>query len=68
MHRAAVAEMIYTLQPDKKLEAVKLIEQSSNNMVPTKYLSSYFYFYIYLFDISMPYITIKSHWALCFII
>ncbi|KAJ8452025.1 hypothetical protein Cgig2_016606 [Carnegiea gigantea] len=33
MHRAAVAEMLYLLEPNKKPEAVKLIEESSNNMV-----------------------------------
>jgi len=33
MHRAAVAEMLYLLEPNKKVEAVKLIEESSNNMV-----------------------------------
>ncbi|GJW18777.1 zinc finger, CCHC-type containing protein [Tanacetum coccineum] len=31
MHRAAVAEMIFYLEPNKKAEAVKLIEESSNN-------------------------------------
>ncbi|KAA3489306.1 N-alpha-acetyltransferase 16, NatA auxiliary subunit-like [Gossypium australe] len=35
MHRAAVAEMLYTLDPTKKLEAVKIIEDSSNKIVPT---------------------------------
>ncbi|XP_022714904.1 N-terminal acetyltransferase A complex auxiliary subunit NAA15-like isoform X2 [Durio zibethinus] len=35
MHRVAVAEMLYTLDPTKKLEAVKLIEDSSNKVVPT---------------------------------
>lgn len=30
MHRASVAEMLYTLQPDKKSEAVKMIEESTN--------------------------------------
>lgn len=35
MHRAAAAEMLYALQPDKKPEAVKLIEESTNNPVPT---------------------------------
>ncbi|KAF3450798.1 hypothetical protein FNV43_RR06887 [Rhamnella rubrinervis] len=35
MHRAAVAEMLYVLQPDKKAEAVKLMEESTNNLVPT---------------------------------
>ncbi|KAH1066500.1 hypothetical protein J1N35_031487 [Gossypium stocksii] len=35
MHRAAVAEMLYTLDPTKKLEAVKIIEDSSNKVVPT---------------------------------
>ncbi|MBA0866290.1 hypothetical protein Goshw_019701 [Gossypium schwendimanii] len=35
MHRAAVAEMVYTLDPTKKLEAVKIIEDSSNKVVPT---------------------------------
>ncbi|KAL6842778.1 hypothetical protein ACP4OV_027622 [Aristida adscensionis] len=31
-HRAAAAEMMYLLEPDKKLEAMKLIEDSTNNM------------------------------------
>ncbi|XP_057532702.1 N-terminal acetyltransferase A complex auxiliary subunit NAA15 isoform X3 [Amaranthus tricolor] len=31
MHRVAVAEMLYLLEPNKKSEAVKLIEESSNN-------------------------------------
>ncbi|XVF25039.1 hypothetical protein REPUB_Repub13aG0179400 [Reevesia pubescens] len=35
MHRVAVAEMLYTLDPTKKVEAVKLIEDSSNKVVPT---------------------------------
>ncbi|XVE88962.1 hypothetical protein DITRI_Ditri19aG0112000 [Diplodiscus trichospermus] len=35
MHRAAVAEMLYTLEPTRKLEAVKLIEDSCNKVVPT---------------------------------
>lgn len=34
MHRAAVAEMLYVLEPDKKPEAIKLIEESTNNTVP----------------------------------
>jgi N-alpha-acetyltransferase 15/16, NatA auxiliary subunit len=34
MHRAAVAEMLFVLEPDRKLEAIKLIEESTNNMVP----------------------------------
>ncbi|PWA64291.1 tetratricopeptide repeat (TPR)-containing protein [Artemisia annua] len=33
MHRAAVAEMIFCLEPNKKVEAIKLIEESSNNPV-----------------------------------
>ncbi|XP_052182414.1 N-terminal acetyltransferase A complex auxiliary subunit NAA15-like isoform X2 [Diospyros lotus] len=33
MHRAAVAEMLYVLDPSKKAEAIKLIEDSSNNLV-----------------------------------
>ncbi|PON58919.1 N-terminal acetyltransferase A, auxiliary subunit [Trema orientale] len=33
MHRAAVAELLYALQPDKKPEAVKLVEESKNNLV-----------------------------------
>lgn len=32
MHRTAVAEMLHLLEPNKKSEAVKLIEESSNNM------------------------------------
>ncbi|KAJ6947281.1 N-terminal acetyltransferase A complex auxiliary subunit NAA15-like [Populus alba x Populus x berolinensis] len=35
MHRAAVAEMLSVLEPNKKLEAVKLIEDSTNNPAPT---------------------------------
>ncbi|GKB39589.1 putative transferase, partial [Tanacetum coccineum] len=31
MHRAAVAEMIFCLEPNKKAEAINLIEESSNN-------------------------------------
>ncbi|XP_021898356.1 N-terminal acetyltransferase A complex auxiliary subunit NAA15-like [Carica papaya] len=34
MHRAAVAEMMCVLDPSKKAEAVKLIEDSTNNVVP----------------------------------
>ncbi|KAJ6963431.1 N-terminal acetyltransferase A complex auxiliary subunit NAA15-like [Populus alba x Populus x berolinensis] len=34
-HRAAVAEMLSVLEPNKKLEAVKLIEDSTNNPAPT---------------------------------
>ncbi|CAK7356637.1 unnamed protein product [Dovyalis caffra] len=34
MHRAAVAEMLYVLEPNKKLEAIKLIEGSTNNPAP----------------------------------
>ncbi|KAJ8427132.1 hypothetical protein Cgig2_033942 [Carnegiea gigantea] len=36
MHRVAVAEMLYLLEPNKKSEAVKLIEDSPNNMVSIK--------------------------------
>lgn len=32
MHRAAVAEMMYTLEPNKKAEAIKLIEDSPNKL------------------------------------
>nr|XP_043623547.1 N-terminal acetyltransferase A complex auxiliary subunit NAA15-like [Erigeron canadensis] len=32
MHRAAAAEMVYCLEPNKKAEAIKLIEESSNNL------------------------------------
>ncbi|MBA0870636.1 hypothetical protein Goshw_015158, partial [Gossypium schwendimanii] len=38
MHRVAVAEMLFTLDPTEKLEAVKLIEDSSNKVVPTAML------------------------------
>ncbi|OAY36828.1 N-terminal acetyltransferase A complex auxiliary subunit NAA15 [Manihot esculenta] len=34
MHRAAVAEMLHVLEPNKKSEAIKLIEDSANNLVP----------------------------------
>ena len=30
-HRAAAAEMMYLLEPDKKLHAIKIIEDSTNN-------------------------------------
>ncbi|XP_007024039.2 PREDICTED: N-alpha-acetyltransferase 16, NatA auxiliary subunit [Theobroma cacao] len=33
MHRVAVAEMLYTLEPTKKVEAIKLIEDSTNKVV-----------------------------------
>ncbi|MQL89748.1 hypothetical protein Taro_022343 [Colocasia esculenta] len=33
MHRAAVAEMLYVLEPEKKSEAIKLIEDSTNKPV-----------------------------------
>ncbi|XP_060205680.1 N-terminal acetyltransferase A complex auxiliary subunit NAA15-like isoform X2 [Lycium barbarum] len=33
MHRAAVAELLYVLEPNKKAEAVKLIEDSVNDLV-----------------------------------
>ncbi|KAG9459346.1 hypothetical protein H6P81_003854 [Aristolochia fimbriata] len=33
MHRAAAGEMLYMLEPEKKPEAVKLIEESTNNQV-----------------------------------
>ncbi|KAG8656320.1 N-terminal acetyltransferase A complex auxiliary subunit NAA15 isoform X2 [Manihot esculenta] len=35
VHRAAVAEMLYVLEPKRKSEAIKLIEDSANNLVPT---------------------------------
>ncbi|KAG2590122.1 hypothetical protein PVAP13_5NG284600 [Panicum virgatum] len=31
MHRVAAAEMMHLLEPDKKMEAIKLIEDSTNN-------------------------------------
>ncbi|XP_009778993.1 N-terminal acetyltransferase A complex auxiliary subunit NAA15 [Nicotiana tabacum] len=34
MHRAAVAELLYVLEPNKKAEAVKLILDSANDLVP----------------------------------
>jgi tetratricopeptide (TPR) repeat protein len=34
MHRAAVAEMLYVLEPNRKPEAIKLIEESTNNIAP----------------------------------
>ncbi|KAM0944855.1 putative transferase [Dioscorea sansibarensis] len=34
MHRAAAAEMLYVLEPEKKLEAIKIIEDSTNNFAP----------------------------------
>ncbi|GKV35652.1 hypothetical protein SLEP1_g43894 [Rubroshorea leprosula] len=35
MHRAAVAEMLYSLEPNKKEEAVRLIEDSTNKVLST---------------------------------
>ena len=35
IHRAAAAEMLFVLKPDKKAEAIKLIEDSNNNLVST---------------------------------
>lgn len=35
MHRAAAAEMLYLLEPNKKSEALSLIEDSPNNIVST---------------------------------
>lgn len=35
VHRAAVAEMLYLLEPNKKSEAVKLIEESLDNTIST---------------------------------
>uniref|UniRef100_A0A5B7AM12 Putative N-alpha-acetyltransferase 16, NatA auxiliary subunit n=1 Tax=Davidia involucrata TaxID=16924 RepID=A0A5B7AM12_DAVIN len=35
MHRAAAADMVYVLEPNKKAEAIKVIEESSNNLVST---------------------------------
>ena len=32
MHRAAAAEMLYVLEPDKKLDAIMLIEDSKNTL------------------------------------
>ncbi|ONK76623.1 uncharacterized protein A4U43_C03F30260 [Asparagus officinalis] len=34
MHRAAAAEMIYVLEPQRKLEAIKIIEDSKSNLAP----------------------------------
>uniref|UniRef100_A0A7N0RHA1 Uncharacterized protein n=1 Tax=Kalanchoe fedtschenkoi TaxID=63787 RepID=A0A7N0RHA1_KALFE len=34
MHRAAVAEMTFLLEPHKKAESVKIIEESLNNLLP----------------------------------
>jgi len=34
MHRAAFGEMLYVLDPNRRPEAVKLIEGSTNNLVP----------------------------------
>lgn len=33
MHRTAVAELLYVLEPNKKKEAIKLIEDSTNDLV-----------------------------------
>ncbi|KAL3631842.1 N-alpha-acetyltransferase 16, NatA auxiliary subunit [Castilleja foliolosa] len=35
-HRAAVAEMIFVMEPNKKKEAINLIEESSIDLVPAK--------------------------------
>ena len=42
MHRVAVAEMLYLLEPNKKSEAVKLIEESSNNRLLMSYILLYY--------------------------
>ncbi|MCI21710.1 N-alpha-acetyltransferase 15 NatA auxiliary subunit-like, partial [Trifolium medium] len=34
MHRAAFTEILYILDSNRKSEAVKLIEESANNIVP----------------------------------
>ncbi|KAG1346243.1 N-terminal acetyltransferase A complex auxiliary subunit NAA15 [Cocos nucifera] len=34
MHRTAAAEMLLVLEPEKKLEAIKLIEDSTNKLAP----------------------------------
>lgn len=34
MHRAAFGEMMYILDPNRRSEAVKLIEGSTNNIAP----------------------------------
>ncbi|VAH61795.1 unnamed protein product [Triticum turgidum subsp. durum] len=36
-HRAAAAEMMYLLEPDKKLQVIKLIEDSTNNTASGKW-------------------------------
>ncbi|XP_043702732.1 N-terminal acetyltransferase A complex auxiliary subunit NAA15 isoform X2 [Telopea speciosissima] len=35
MHRAAAAEMLYVLEPEKKSKAIKIIEDSANNPMST---------------------------------
>lgn len=35
VHRAAYAEMLYILDPSKKTEAIKIIEDSTNKVVQT---------------------------------
>lgn len=35
VHRAAYAEMLYVLDPSKKTEAVKIIEDSTNKVAQT---------------------------------
>ncbi|XP_039124680.1 N-terminal acetyltransferase A complex auxiliary subunit NAA15 [Dioscorea cayenensis subsp. rotundata] len=34
MHRAAAAEMLFVLEPEKKVEAIKIIEDTTNNFAP----------------------------------
>lgn len=41
-HRAAVAEMMFVLEPHKKEEAIKLIEESSDDLI-SQYAAIIFY-------------------------
>lgn len=41
-HRASVAEMMFVLEPHKKEEAIKLIEESSDDLI-SQYAAIIFY-------------------------
>lgn len=52
MHRAAVAEMLNLLEPQRKSEAIKLIEESTNDMVPRLIHLHESYCFLFVPDIS----------------
>ena len=52
MHRAAVAEMLNLLEPQRKYEAIELIEESTNNMVPRLIHPHGSYYFLFMLGIS----------------